>query len=701
MTADVRDNRTLKVLKTEPGVAGYHGTRADFGDDFDHSAEPAWFATQENKARDYAENDDREGAARVIGKRLAPKKVLDLTESTEYADAMDELTPEQFQKMTGVDLSGLNYPPGEKHFLHQFANDDRVASRLREQGYDAIKMMEDGQETYGVLSPGAFAGGGSPHPYMTPEQNDKFRAVHDYLAHAGGGNQFGPQGEERAYRIHASTLSPRAQRALATETRGQNSWVNYGPNAHLPASQRPFAEQKAALWPETMLGDYREMPQMVELPSDPRKLRTPVIGSEENATRRYARPGGDVTSVLMQRPTQEELRINWMGDTAGADGVGVRGVRELMRAGREEFPSVRWLDNERVSGARHAGRPIGEVSEADAGMRVEFKPQIPDNPADIPIQAELPYYAGTRTPAEKLEEARDLSRKAFSMDGPYGRLVAEGRKAPGAMDWYDTRQLMADAIEGSGDEATGRELMNNLMNAMAGSTAGQNPRSNLKGASLWARLLQDGIVDPDMLRTMKVPLPQGWGSRFQATHQAALARLAETGGLDVIANPKPASFGGASRPNELGMQTVGNLGMNWNNPTLDDVMSQFALEAQPGLAPYITRAVGKDGGVMAGPKGTYYGALARGFRDAAGEALQRGLIDVPTSALAPSAAYQAAGWMGRTGSSELGSLYNVFDNLRSQSADLWGVGADEANRLIWGQRQPLMLPLGAGLLRNP
>jgi hypothetical protein len=98
------------------------------------------------------------------------------------------------------------------------------------------------------------------HPYMTPDQNNKFRAVHDLLAHAGEGHQFGPRGEENAYRVHMSTLSPDAQRALATETRGQNSWVNYGPNESLPAPQRPFAEQKAALWPANMLGDYNTMP---------------------------------------------------------------------------------------------------------------------------------------------------------------------------------------------------------------------------------------------------------------------------------------------------------------------------------------------------------------------------------------------------------------------------------------------------------
>jgi hypothetical protein len=100
----------------------------------------------------------------------------------------------------------------------------------------------------------------NPHPYLTKEQNDRFRAVHDFLAHAGGGNQFGPKGEENAYRIHAQTLSPLARRALATETRGQNSWVNYGPNKDLPAKDRPYAVQKAALFPEEFTGDYSTFP---------------------------------------------------------------------------------------------------------------------------------------------------------------------------------------------------------------------------------------------------------------------------------------------------------------------------------------------------------------------------------------------------------------------------------------------------------
>lgn len=97
----------------------------------------------------------------------------------------------------------------------------------------------------------------SAHPLLTPEQNDQFRAVHDFFGHAAEGNQFGPKGEENAFRAHSAMFSPLARRAMATETRGQNSWVNFfGDHPGMAATDRPFAQQKAALWPEGLMGEY-------------------------------------------------------------------------------------------------------------------------------------------------------------------------------------------------------------------------------------------------------------------------------------------------------------------------------------------------------------------------------------------------------------------------------------------------------------
>lgn len=57
--------------------------------------------------------------------------------------------------------------------------------------------------------------------------NDVFRGIHDFFGHAELGNSFGPIGEENAWNVHARMYSPLARRAMTTETRGQNSWVNF------------------------------------------------------------------------------------------------------------------------------------------------------------------------------------------------------------------------------------------------------------------------------------------------------------------------------------------------------------------------------------------------------------------------------------------------------------------------------------------
>ena len=87
------------------------------------------------------------------------------------------------------------------------------------------------------------------HPLLF---NDLIRAVHDYYAHALSPAQFGPKGEEAAWKNHmAMTADPWARWALTMETRGQNSWVNFRGDldAATPIKDRPFARQKAALIP--------------------------------------------------------------------------------------------------------------------------------------------------------------------------------------------------------------------------------------------------------------------------------------------------------------------------------------------------------------------------------------------------------------------------------------------------------------------
>lgn len=78
--------------------------------------------------------------------------------------------------------------------------------------------------------------------------NDIFRAVHDYYGHAKEGVGFRHDGEENAWRAHAAMYSPLARIAMTNETRGQNSWVNFGPhgehNQTANGEDTVFAPQK-------------------------------------------------------------------------------------------------------------------------------------------------------------------------------------------------------------------------------------------------------------------------------------------------------------------------------------------------------------------------------------------------------------------------------------------------------------------------
>ena len=78
--------------------------------------------------------------------------------------------------------------------------------------------------------------GGDPHDFLyrvDPQTglnlNEKFRAVHDYFGQGVRGNKFDATGEEMAYGSHSQMYSPLARMAMAAETRGQNSFVNYTP----------------------------------------------------------------------------------------------------------------------------------------------------------------------------------------------------------------------------------------------------------------------------------------------------------------------------------------------------------------------------------------------------------------------------------------------------------------------------------------
>ena len=149
----------------------------------------------------------------------------------------------------------------------------------------------------------------SDHPMLEPApgtggllHNDVFRIVHDFYGHAKDGYGFDVAGEENAWRSHSQMYSEVARGAMTTETRGQSTWVGYGPHGKENAKKIEqdnigevvFADQKAGLLPVEFwsapglkpIGEVAEQPQKKRVMGRARKgaksakKATPIKGTK-------------------------------------------------------------------------------------------------------------------------------------------------------------------------------------------------------------------------------------------------------------------------------------------------------------------------------------------------------------------------------------------------------------------------------------
>jgi hypothetical protein len=175
------------------------------------------------------------------------KTVANRARAARIADAYDELPiddPKAYEAYTALATeveAQFDYMTKTMGMKVEFVDDDPYKTS-REMFADASK---------GSIKVLRTASTGS-HPFFTDDQNDKFRAVHDFFGHAATGRGFGQDGEESAWVHHSQMFTMTARAALTTETRGQNSWYN--------TRNQGFAEQKVALLPE----EFWQVPKTFE-----------------------------------------------------------------------------------------------------------------------------------------------------------------------------------------------------------------------------------------------------------------------------------------------------------------------------------------------------------------------------------------------------------------------------------------------------
>ena len=213
------------------------------------------------------------------------KVTADRDRAARIADAYDKLSTDDPKAHKAYDRLVVE-------INEQFAYlTEELGVKIEFVDYDPYKnsqeMMDDVENNnrLRVLSTSATG----PHPYLTNEQNDRFRAVHDYFGHAATGRGFAQDGEEAAWISHSLMFGADAQSALTTETRGQNSWYNTRKNG--------YAKQKVALLPS----EFWKIPKTWEMKD--------VFGGTRGMSQQ---PSGGVTApfeILKPVPRQHREQL--------------------------------------------------------------------------------------------------------------------------------------------------------------------------------------------------------------------------------------------------------------------------------------------------------------------------------------------------------------------------------------------------------
>jgi len=148
-------------------------------------------------------------------------------EVKEAYQAMIDETIEQYNAIieAGYTLEVNNAEPyqSSQEMIEDLRNNKNLKIFSTESGFGEGGITDADRASNPLLAPTKFKDKNGV-PLLA---NDIFRFVHDFFGHAKMGNGFGPIGEENAWNVHSRMYSPKARRAMTTETRGQNSWVNF------------------------------------------------------------------------------------------------------------------------------------------------------------------------------------------------------------------------------------------------------------------------------------------------------------------------------------------------------------------------------------------------------------------------------------------------------------------------------------------
>jgi predicted Fe-S protein YdhL (DUF1289 family) len=215
---------------------------------------------------------------------------------------------------------------------------------------------------------------GAEHPVVA---NDLFRAVHDAFGHGLEGAGFRADGEENAWNAHVRLFTGDAVGAITTETRGQNSWLNFGEhgerNRTASLEDTVFAEQKTGLMPEWAWSEGRAESAPPD-PDDDDGGMEDDFGTVKKSADRAPAWYSQLARALAQAPAKFDgaaapMWVQWL--KANAAKLGVK-QDEITWSGIEDYLKLRGKDklsrDELSQWVRENGVQVQEVVLGNGGL---------------------------------------------------------------------------------------------------------------------------------------------------------------------------------------------------------------------------------------------------------------------------------------------------------------------------------------------
>ena len=244
------------------------------------------------------------------------------------AMANETMAQWQFIKGTGLDVEFIKedmdnpYPNGSRDVLIDIRDNNHMWVFPTDIGFGQASITAEDEAANPLLARANETIDG-----IDMRINDVFRIVHDYFGHGLEGATFTARGEENAWQSHVRMYSPVAARAMTTETRGQNSWVNFGPvgeqNRANPADTI-YAEQKITLLPDFVVeeGIAPDLESTNEQERINRSIkRSSISGDARPDVRRVDGVGTGSTDVRGAVPTGQEADFGSPKPTVDENGL--------------------------------------------------------------------------------------------------------------------------------------------------------------------------------------------------------------------------------------------------------------------------------------------------------------------------------------------------------------------------------------------